>query len=81
MGHFHGTYADRSGQPRNCQLTIYNNRIITNPYGLCLPDNHASCQRYDDRLATHAISMNLPCDAGWEDFLIGAHQHNIASSI
>ena len=37
------------------------------------PDNHANCQRYDDRLAIRAILTNLPCDVAMEDLIIGGH--------
>jgi hypothetical protein len=45
------------------------------------PDNHANCQRHNDRLAIHAISTNLSSDVGMEDLSIGARQRTIASSI
>lgn len=37
------------------------------------PNNHANCQQYDDRFATHAFSSILPYDVGLENLLIGAH--------
>jgi DNA modification methylase len=46
-----------------------------------LPDNNVNYQRYDDRLAIHAISTDLPYDVGMENLLIGANQRIIASSI
>ena len=83
-GVFNASSADGSGKPRNCQLTIYN---IYGLHGLmddvrrATMEIFSSFQQYDDLLTIHAISTNLPYDAGMENLLSGALRRVIASSI